>query len=150
MKLESMGYEGPFSPKDTNYRNDIRVMSAASKLMDPMAGVVVNHHKAGEECGSLLSPLHPLYVVDMVVYPTHASLLKFVFNVALLVLSPEHYEQSGEYLVDSQAMRVTQLAFMGFKVMCVNLLMTNKLMMHRKKLGEYLQKLYTDACKAKK
>jgi len=94
MKLESMGYEGPFSPKDTNYRNDIRVISAASKLMDPMAGVVVDHHKAGEECGSL--PLHPVYVVDMMVYPTHASLLKFVFNtnnssnVALLVLSPEN------------------------------------------------------------
>jgi len=85
MKLETRGYEGPFSPKDTNHRSDSSVISTASKLMDPMADVVGGHQKAGEECGSL--PLHPLYVVDMMA----ASLLKFGFNtndssnIALLV-----------------------------------------------------------------
>jgi len=155
MKLETRGYEGPFLPKDTNYRNDSRVLSTASKLMDPMADVVVDHHKAGEECGSL--PLHQLYVVDMLVYTTHADcLLKLGFNtnnssnVELLVLSLEHYDWSGDHLVGSQAMRVTQLAIMGFKVMCVNMQVANKLMMHPSKLKEYLKKLYPGACRAKK
>jgi len=102
-------------------------------------------------------PLHPLYVVDMMVYPTHAaSLLKFGLNtnnssnVVLLVLSLEHYDWSGDHLVGSQAMRVTQLAIMGFKVMCVNMQVANKLMMHPSKLKEYLKKLYPGACRAKK
>jgi len=55
-------------------------------------------------------------------------------NVALLVLSPEHYDWSGDHFVGSQSMRVTHLAIMGFKVMCVNLQMANKLMMHCMKL----------------
>jgi len=155
MKLETMGFEGSFLPKDTNYRSDSSVMSTASKLMDPMSDVEGGHSKAVEECGSL--PLHPLYVVDMMVYPTHAaSLLKFGLNtnnssnVVLLVLSLEHYDWSGDHLVGSQAMRVTQLAIMGFKVMCVNMQVANKLMMHPSKLKEYLKKLYPGACRAKK
>jgi len=117
MKLESRSFEGPFLPKDTNYRIDSRVMSTASKLMDPMADVVGNITRLVKSV--VLSSLHlrPLNVVDMLVYPTPAaSLLKFWFNtkhssnVAVLVLSPEHYDQSGEHLVGSQAMRVTQLA----------------------------------------
>ena len=93
----------------------------------------------------------------MVVYPTPAaSLVKFGFNTnnssneAVLFLTPEHYDRSGEHLAGSQAMRFRQLTIMGFKVMCVNMQMANKLMMHPKKLREFLQKLYTDACKAKK
>jgi len=160
MKLESRGYEGPFLPKETNYRNiniDSRVMSTASKLMDPMADVVGDITRLGKKVVLSSLPLHPLYVVDLMVYPSHAaSLLKFGFNtnnnsnVAVLVLMPEHYDQSGEHLVGSQAMRIRQLTIMGFKVMCVNMQMANKLMMHPKKLREYLQKLYTEACKAKK
>jgi len=116
MKLESRGFEGPFLPKDTNYRIDSRVMSTASKLMDPMADVVGNITRLVKSVVLSSLHLHPPYVVDMMVYPTHAaSLLKFGFNtnnnnnVAVLVLSPEHYDQSGEHLVGSQAIRVTQL-----------------------------------------
>jgi len=160
MKLESRGYEGPFLPKDTNYRNihiDSRVMRTASKLMDPLADVVGDITRLGKRVILSSLPLHPLYVVDLMVYPTHAaSLLQFGFNtnnssnVAVLVMTPEHYDRSGEHLVGSQAMRVRQLTIMGFKVMCVNMQMANKLMMHPKQLREYLQKLYTEACKAKK
>jgi len=160
MKLECRGYEGPFLPKDTNYRminTDSRVMRTASKLMDPMADVVGDMSRLGKSVVLSSLPLHPLYIVDMMVYPTHAaSLLRFGFhtnnssNVAVLVLTPEHYDRTGEHLIGSQAMRVRQLTIMGFKVMCVNMQMANKLMMHPKKLREYLQKLYLEACKTKK
>jgi len=160
MKLECRGYEGPFLPKDTNYRQmniDSRIIRTASKLIDPMADVVGDITRLGKSVLLSSLPLHPLYVVDMMVYPTHAaSLLKFGINtknngnVAVLILAPEHYDHSGDHLVGSQAMRVRQLSVMGFKVMCVNMLMANKLMMHPKQLREYLQKLYTAACKIKK
>ena len=133
MKLESRGYEGPFLPKDTNYRNihiDSRVMRTASKLMDPLADVVGDITRLGKSVVLSSLPLHPLYVVDLMVYPTHAaSLLQFGFNtnnnsnVAVLVMTPEHYDRSGEHLVGSQAMRFRQLTIIGFK------------------LREYLQKL---------
>ena len=160
MKLECRGYEGPFLPKDTNYRQmniDSRIMRTVSKLLDPMADVVGDITRVGKSVVLSSLPLHPLYVVDMMVYPTHAaSLLKFGVNtknngnVAVLILAPEHYDHSGDHLVGSQAMRVRQLSVMGFKVMCVNMQMANKLMMHPKQLREYLQKLYTAACKVKK
>merc|ERR1719470_320281 len=125
--------------------------------MDPMADVVGNITRLVKSVVLSSLHVHPPYVVDMLVYPTHAaSLLKFWFNtnyssnVAVLGLIPEHYDQSGEHLVGSQAMRVTQLAIMGFKVMCVNMQVANKLMMHPSKLKEYLKKLYPGACRAKK
>merc|ERR1712128_128538 len=40
MKMECRGYEGPFLPKDKNYRHmniDSRIMRTASKLMEPVA-----------------------------------------------------------------------------------------------------------------
>merc|ERR1712128_9695 len=159
MKLECRGYDGPFLPKDTNYRTlnlDSRVTRTASKLMDPMADVVGDITRVGKSVVLSSLPLHPLYVVDLMVYPTHAaSLLKFGINtknngiVAVLILAPEHYDHSGDYLVGSQAMRIRQLSVMGFKVMCVNMQMANKLMMHPKQLREYFQKLYAAACKVK-
>ena len=101
-------------------------------------------------------PLHPLYLVDLMIYPTHAaSLLKFGFNtnnsnnIAVLIHTPEHYDRAGEHLIGSQAMRVRHLNLMGFKVMCINMQTANKLIMHPKQLREYLQKLYITACKAK-
>jgi len=161
MKLECRGYEGPFLPKVTNARKvlnaDSRVMRTASKLLDPMADVVGDITRLGQSVVLSNLPLHPLYIVDLMVYPTHAaSLVRFGIhtnnssNVAVLVLTPEHYDRSGDHLIGSQAMRIRHLTLMGFKVMCINMLMANKLMMHPKKLREYLQKLYLEACKTKK
>jgi len=160
MKLECKGYEGPFLPKDTNARrisNDSRVVRTATKLLDPLADVVGDISRLGQSVVLSNLPLHPLYIVDLMVYPTHAaSLVRFGIhtnnssNVAVLVLTPEHYDRSGEHLVGSQAMRIRHLTLMGFKVMCVIMQMANKLMMHPKKLREYLQKLYMEACKTKK
>jgi len=155
MKLECRGYEGPFLPKDTNFKRvniDSRVVRVVRELMDPMADVVGDITRLGKSVVLSSLPLHPLYIVDMMVYPTHAaSLLRFGINtknngnVAVLILTPEHYDRTGEHLVGSQAMRIRQLRIMGFKVMCVNMQMVNKLMMHPKKLREYLQKLYIAA-----
>ena len=95
-------------------------------------------------------PLHPLYVVDMMIYKSQAAtLLRFGIhtnnsgNVAVVILAPEHYDRSGQQLVGSQAMRVRQLTMLGFRVMQVNMMKANKLMMHPVKLKEYLQELYS-------
>ena len=97
-------------------------------------------------------PLHPLYLVDLMIYPSHAaSLTRFGFqtnntsNVAVLINTPEHYDRSGQHLVGSQALRVRQLAVMGFKVMNINMNKANKLMVHPNKLKDYLQRLYQQA-----
>jgi len=159
MKLECRGYEGPFLPKDTNYRmvnSDSRIMRTVAKLMDPMADVVGDMSRLGKSVVLSSLPLHPLYIVDLMIYPSHAaSLSRFGFhtnnssNVAVLVLTPEHFDKSGEHLVGSQVMRIRHLRLMGFKVMCVNMKLVNKLMMNPKKLREHLQKLYLDVLKTK-
>jgi len=158
MKLECRGYDGPFLPKDKHYRSlssDSRIIRTASKLLDPLADVVGDITRIGKSVVLSSLPLHPLYIVDMMVYPTHAaSLLRFGINtknngnVAVLILTPEHYDRTGEHLVGSQAMKVRQLRIMGFKVMLVNMQTVNKLMMHPKQLREYLQTLYLAACKS--
>ena len=86
------------------------------------------------------------------IYPSHAaSLTRFGFqtnntsNVAVLINTPEHYDRSGQHLVGSQALRVRQLAVMGFKVMNINMNKANKLMVHPNKLKDYLQRLYQQA-----
>jgi len=159
MKLECRGYEGPFLPKDTNYRSitsDMRVIRTANKLIEPLADIIGDISRIGKSTILASLPLHPLYLVDLMIYPTHAaSLLKFGFNtnnsnnIAVLIHTPEHYDRAGEHLIGSQAMRVRHLNLMGFKVMCINMQTANKLIMHPKQLREYLQKLYITACKAK-
>ena len=102
-------------------------------------------------------PLHPLYVVDIMIYPTaSAQLSRFGINtnnssnVALLIHTPEHYDRSGQHLVGLQAMRVRHLKMMGFQVMCVNLTKVNQLMFQPSQLELYLQNLYKQATTTQK
>jgi len=155
MKLECRGYEGPFLPKETHARSlqsDSRVLRTSKKLVGPLGEVVGDIRRISQNVVLSSLPLHPLYIVDMMIYPSHAaSLSRFGFqtnnssNVAVLINSPEHYDRSGQHLVGSQAMRVRQLGVMGFKVMNIDMTKTNKLMMHPNKLKDYLQRLYHQA-----
>ena len=162
MKLECRGYEGPFLPKETHARSlasDSRVKRATNKLLEPLAAIVGDIRRL--TTGTLLAslPLHPLYVVDMMVYPSNAaaaSLNRFGIKtensalVAVLVHPPEHYDRSGRQLVGSQAMRARHLAAMGFRVMSVNMNHANQLAMHPDKLKQYLHSLYKTATAVKK
>jgi len=155
MKLECRGYEGPFLPKETHARSipsDSRVLRTCKKLVGPLGEVVGDVRRISQNVILSSLPLHPLYIVDLMIYPSHAaSLSRFGFqtnntsNVAVLVNTPEHYDRSGEHLVGSQALRVRQLQVMGFKVMNVNMTKVNKLAMHPNKLKDYLQRLYQQA-----
>ena len=152
MKLECRGYEGPFLPKETHNRSitsDIRVIRTVKKIVDPMADVVGDIRRIATSIVLSNLPLHPLYLVDMVIYPSSAaSLTRLGINtnnsssVAVLVHPPEHYDRSGEHLVGSQAMRVRQLTAMGFRVMSVNMNQVNRLVMQPDKLRDHLQDLY--------
>ena len=74
-----------------------------SKLLEPLADLVAGGDvtRVGRLVVLAALPLHPLYMVDLMIYPSHAaSLLRFGFktnnssNIAVLVLSPEHYDRS--------------------------------------------------------
>jgi len=158
MNLSCRSYDGPFLPKDTNYKavyEDMRVTRLSVKLLSPLADVVGGDvTRLGRLVVLSSLPLHPLFIVDMMIYPTHAaSLLRFGFrtnnssNVAVLILTPEHYDRSGKYLMGAQTMRVRHLKLMGFKVMLINMNKANKLMLHPAKLREYLRTQYSEALK---
>lgn len=158
MHLESRGYQGPFLPKDTNYKSinhDSRISRLAGKLLNPLSDVVGDISRLGKQVVLASLPLHPLYIVDIMIYPSHAaSLLRFGFrtnnssNVAVLVMSPEHYDRTGSHLLGPQALRIRHLKLMGFKVMLINMNTANKLMMSPGSLREYLQKLYLETLNA--
>ena len=121
MNLSCKGYEGPMLPKDKNYTpvpqvntggaatppptlplQDQRVARLSSRLLSPLADVVGGGDTSRLAKAVLLAalPLHPLFIVDLMVYPSHAaSLLRFGFhtnnssNTAVLVLTPEHYDR---------------------------------------------------------
>jgi len=159
MKLECKGYEGPFLPKETHARSiagDIRVKRTVDRLIEPLSEVVGDMRKLSTSTVLSNLPLHPLYVVDMMIYPSHAaSLSRFGINtnnssnVAVLVHPPEHYDMTGEHLIGSQAMRVRHLAHMGFKVMSINMSRVNKLLMKPEKLKQFIKTAYNDANKKK-
>jgi len=160
MKLECRGYEGPFLPKETHARSiagDIRVKRTVNKIIDPISEIVGDIRKVTTSTVLSNLPLHPFYVVDIMIYPSHAaSLSKFGLttnngnNVAVLIHTPEHYDRSGKHLVGSQAMRVRHLTLMGFKVMGVNMKEVNQMMMNPARLKQHLQLLYKNAIAVKK
>ena len=81
---------------------DQRVARLSSRLLAPLADVVGGGDSSRLAKTVLLAalPLHPLFIVDLMVYPSHAaSLLRFGFhtnnssNIAVLLLTPEHYDR---------------------------------------------------------
>ena len=104
-----------------------------------------------------------LYVVDFLILPSdlmiYASVAESMLKLgklatknqhltAVLVHTPEHYEQSQTHLLGHQAMRARQLKKLGYKVMHVNYSEVNKLIVVPSRLNEYLQKKYDEALKS--
>jgi len=156
MALEARTYQGPFLPKDTHYRTihqDARVSRLAGKLLEPLADIIGDISRLGKSVVLSNLPLHPAYVVDVMIYPSRtASLAKFglrtnnnSLNTALLILAQESYDRTGKHLLGPQAMRIRHLKLMGFKIMIVNMNTANKLMVNPSGLKNYLQKQYLEA-----
>ena len=78
MKLECRGYEGPFLPKETHARSiagDIRVKRTVNKIIDPISEIVGDIRRVTTSTVLSNLPLHPFYVVDIMIYPSHAASL---------------------------------------------------------------------------
>ena len=70
MKQESIHYNGPYLPRDTNYKfmpMDLRLSRMANNLLDPMADVVGDIKRIGKSVVLSSLPLNPIYVVDMMI-----------------------------------------------------------------------------------
>ena len=159
MKQESIHYNGPYLPRDTNYKfmpMDLRVNRMANKIVDPMADIVGDIKRIGKSVVLASLPLNPIYVVDLMVYPSvAASLLRFGFrsnnkDITIVVIHPpEHYDRKGEHLTGHQAMRIRQLKRMGFRVMEVNHDTVDNLKKNPKQIREYLSGKYYKALRSK-
>ena len=86
---------------DLIYLQDMRVVRLSGKLLDPLADVVGGDvTRLGRLVVLSSLPLHPLFIVDLMIYPSHAaSLNRFGFktnnssNTAVLILTPEDYDR---------------------------------------------------------
>jgi len=160
MKLECRGYGGPYLPKDKSYKQidlDARVKKMANVLFEPLGELLGDYSRLGTHVVLSSLPLHPSYIVDMMIYPTRAeALLRFGFktenssNIAVLVHLPEHYDRSGHHLVGEQVLRVRHLKTMGFRVMTVNYATAAKLQTNHQQLKDYLEERYKIAVKPAK
>lgn len=160
MKQESIHYNGPFLPRDTNYKfmpMDLRINRLANQLLDPMADVVGDIKRIGKSVVLASLPLNPIYVVELMVYPSvAASLLRFGFRsnnnkaiTTVVIHIPEHYDRKGSHLIGQQAMRIRHLKKMGFRVMELNYDEVYKLRKDPKMLREHLSRKYYDTLKVK-
>ena len=127
-----------------------------NQLIDPMADVVGDVKRIGKSVVLAALPLNPIYVVDMMIYPSvAASLLRFGFRtnnnqITTVVIHPEeHYDRTGKHLIGSQAMRIRHLKKMGFKVMELNYEEIYRLRKDPPKLRELLSKKYSDTLRSK-
>lgn len=78
MNLEAPYYSGPHLPKETRYRQveaDLRVMRMVNGLVETLGQVVGDVRRVGKSVVLSSLPLHPLYVVDLMIYPTVAASL---------------------------------------------------------------------------
>ena len=160
MKQESIHYNGPYLPRDTNYKfmpMDLRISRLANQLLDPMADVVGDIKRIGKSVVLTSLPLNPIYVVELMVYPSvAASLMRFGFrsnnNTAIttvVIHTPEHYVRTGSHLIGQQAMRIRHLKKMGFRVMELNYDEVYKLRKDPKRLREHLSRKYYNTLKVK-
>lgn len=152
MKQDSLHYNGPYLPRDTTYQYmpmDLRTNRMAVQLLNPMADVVGDVKRIGKSVVLSSLPLNPIYIVDIMIYPSvAASLLRFGLRTnnnqitAIVIHPPEHYNRTQEHLIGPQAMRIRHLKKMGFKVMELNYQEISKLRKDPLKLREHLYKKY--------
>lgn len=160
MKQDCEQYTGPFLPRDTNYKRlaeDPRIIRMSKNLVEPLAQVVGDIQRIGRSVVLSSLPLNPLYVADLMVYPSvAASLIRFGLRTSnnrqttiVLIHTPEHYDYNGTHLVGTQVMRVRHLTKMGFSVMQVNFRTVSRLVTNPGQLHDYLLKEYNKATTSK-
>jgi len=157
MKLECRGYGGPYLPKDKSFIQvalDSRIRRMANALFDPIGSMLEDYSRVGTHVVLSSLPLHPSFIVDMMIYPTRKeAMLRFGFktqnssNIAVLIQLPEHYDRSGAHLLGDQVLRIRHLRTMGFRVMRIDYSTVNKLQNKPAQLKVYLEAQYNKAVK---
>ena len=69
-------YSGPYLPKDNKYQYmycDHRIQRLANQLVNPLADVVGDVKRIGLSIVLSSLPLNPLYVIELMVYPSVAA-----------------------------------------------------------------------------
>jgi hypothetical protein len=78
MNIESKNYTGPYLPKDKNYKrmiHDHRKLSLAKSLIAPLGNVVGDLDRISYSVVLSSLPLHTIYIIDLMVYPSRAASL---------------------------------------------------------------------------
>lgn len=159
MSLSCKGYKGPFLPKDNDNKGtkkDMRLVRLGRELQQPLATLVGGDKTRVSRKLSLPAlPNHPLFLIDLLIAPSHAtSLHRLGFNknnnascVAVLILSPEHYDRSGKHFVGAQVMKMRYLKLMNIRVMLVDMNKAYRMLMNPSELNNYLKEQYDKAMK---
>lgn len=146
--LECNNYSGPMLPRDHSAKSiwqDGRIKRIANSIDDvveQIAGGPDNYTKS-VIIGKL--PVNSLYVIDILIHPTGIkNFWSFSIRsdrnvyVAVLILLPEHYNSTGEFLIGPQVMRIRHLRKLGLKVVTLDFNKLAKLRMHPKQCHLYL------------
>ena len=182
MRMEARGYGGPFLPKDTAARaipRDGQVERLAHALVAPLRDIVECKSDHATSSSSRVAasvvlsslPLHPLYVADLLVYPTSVAaavqarlgLRTRNDGAVVVILHPdEHYTYSygnsvasnadasdsdpkDRHLVGAQSMRLRHLRAMGFRLLELECRQVARMQMTPSKLREMLAEKYAQA-----
>jgi hypothetical protein len=137
----------------TPIEEDDRIKRLAVDLVEPLGNVVGDVQRIGRAVVLSQLPLNPLYIADMMVYPSvAASLMKFGLatknnrqTTIVLIHPEEHYDLEKSNLVGRQSMRVRHLKKMGFRVMEIDYSLAKRLIVMPAKLREYLGQEYDKA-----
>ena len=129
----------------------------ANQLLEPLGDAVGDIKRIGKSVVLASLPLNPIYVVDLMIYPSvAASVLRFGFRsnnnkdiTTVIIHTNEHYDRSGKHLIGKQAMRIRHLKKMGFKIIELNYDECYKLRKNPALLREHLSKKYYQSIKQK-
>jgi len=159
----SVSKPGYFSKDGKNHASDRRIYRLHRDILHSLGVIVRDVKRVGMHVEVPGMCRNSLYVVDFLILPSdlmiYASVAESMLKLgklatknqhltAVLIHTPEHYEQSQTHLLGHQAMRARQLKKLGYKVMHVNYSEVNKLIVVPSRLNEYLQTKYDEALKS--
>ena len=78
MNIEAKNYTGPYLPKDRSYKRmplDHFRFNLAKSIMFPLGQIVGDPERVQLSVVLSSLPLHPIYVIDLMIYPSKAASL---------------------------------------------------------------------------
>lgn len=159
LTLECADYVGPMLPRDMHARpiwTENRVKRIVNDISESLVAIAGGEDRFTKMTVSQQLPYTSLYIIDILFHPPglgrfwnfNAILDRNVYVAALIHL-PEHYDNTGQYLIGPQIMRIRHLRAIGFKVVSFKYETLAKLRVHPTELHEYIVKRMREALPAK-